>query len=132
MFGASESREHDLGKLHGDLAVINDYHPVKELEWVTPQLESIDGLPSEEVAMNFICEMTEFTARVREFLSFFTRENIEVVHAFGTHRLNQLYFTATFDLIQKRPSVRIKHHSKITKLDVGPGFGALEYTWPRR
>lgn len=144
-----ETREHDFGILNGSLAVINEFHPVKDLETVIRQLESIESRPDEEAAINFICEMSErqrhaavaimegidkgvdkFAGRLKEFAQFFTRENAEVMNAFGTSPLNSLHFTVTFEILHKRPCLRIKHGSKLCKLDVGPQFAALDYEWP--
>jgi hypothetical protein len=64
---------------------------------------------------------------VREFLQFFARENAAVLNAFGQSPYNSIHFTASFELLQKRPSLRIKQGQKIRKLDVGPQFSALDF-----
>jgi hypothetical protein len=144
-----ETREHNYGLMSGTLAVIQDYNPVKELEWLTRQLASVHALPTEDAALEFICAIDDrqrhagvvimegvdegiikFTNRVREFLQFITRENAQVLNAFGTSDHNSVYFTAEYETLHKRPSLRIKQGSKTCKLEVGPQFSALEFTWP--
>jgi hypothetical protein len=146
-----ETREHNYGLMTGTLAVIQDYNPVKELEFVTRQLESVHGLPTEEAALEFVTAITEqqrhagvaimqaidegtmkFANRVKEFLTFFTRENAEVLNAFGQSPYNNMHFTVTYETLRRGPSLRIKQGAKICKLDVGPQFSALEFTWPKK
>jgi hypothetical protein len=72
----------------------------------------------------------KFKRRVREFLQFFTRENAEVINAFGTSGFNSLYFRAEFELIHKRPCLTITHRGKPCVLHVGDNFSGLDIKWP--
>jgi hypothetical protein len=74
----------------------------------------------------------KFANRLREFLAFFTPENAAVLNAFGQSPYNNILFTVTYETFQRGPSIRIKQGAKICKLDVGPQFSALEFTWPKK
>lgn len=147
--GRVETREHDFGLMSGALAVINDYQPVKDLEMIIRQLESVQCIPSPEAALEFVTSITaqqrhagvaimegvdkgveKFKGRLREFLQFFTRENAEVINAFGASNLNSLYFTAEYELLHKRPCLTITHKGKKCQLLAGDNFAGLDVKWP--
>jgi hypothetical protein len=144
-----ETREHDFGIMSGAVAVISDYNPVKELEMLIRQLESVDALPTEDAALDFIVAIDErqrhagvaimegvdvgvikFSNRLRDFLQFFTRENAAVLNAFGTSPHNNQSFSVEFELIHNRPCLRFKQRGKPCKLEIGPQFGVLDFSWP--
>jgi hypothetical protein len=144
-----ETREHNYGLMSGAVAVISDYNPAKELEFITRQMASVHALPTPEAALEFVTAIDErqrhagvaimeavdegvqkFANRVREFLQFFTRENAAVLNAFGQSPYNSIHFSVTFEKLKRGPSMRIKQGLKICKLDVGPQFCALDFDWP--
>ncbi|MGD9839498.1 MAG: hypothetical protein AB7F72_09860 [Afipia sp.] len=147
--GRIETREHDFGLLSGSLVLIIDYTPVKDLDMIIRQLASVHCIPSQEATLEFVTSISaeqrragvaimegvdagveKFKGRIREFLQFFTRENAQVINAFGTSDYNSLYFKAEFELIHNRPCLTIMHKGKPCQLLVGDSFAGLDIKWP--
>lgn len=144
-----QTREHNYGLLSGAIAVHSDFHPVKELEWIQRRLASVETMPTEEAALEFICSINEkqrnaavvimesvdvgvrrYVARVKEFLSFFTLDNARVLNAFGSSEYSPIGFSTSFETLHGRPSLRFKQGRIMCRLDIGPQFAALEFVWP--
>jgi hypothetical protein len=144
-----ETREIELGVLTGLTALIRDYNPVTELNHVTGVLESMEARPGEEAAMEFIVSMSEaqrraavailqeidrgyakFISKIRDFSQFFTRENIDRIHAYGMHPANPFTIEAKFELIHRRPRILMRHHGERCQLLITVQIDEVHFPWP--
>jgi hypothetical protein len=147
--GNTETREHIFGTMDGSIATINNYDPVKELETVIRQLSSIDEVPTENALIDFITRisvqqrtagvaiMTEvdrgvykLVSRLKDFLSFFTRDNAERLNAFGTSPHNSFPFEASYGLLKGLPALAFKHRGYKCVLQLGKPCHPFSFSWP--
>lgn len=144
----TETRDHELGILKGMTALIGEYNPVKELSHITRLLESYVFTGGEENAIDFIVTMSDnqrraavalmqeidrhyvkFILRLKDFESFFSRENIEVLHRYGNHPHNQFSFDANYETIRGRPRVTFRHKGRDCQLLIGSAIGNANFQW---
>lgn len=146
-----ETREHDYGLLAGDLITVKNFDPVKELDTLIRQLSSIDSVDDDEQVLDFIVSITpkqrgaavaimetvddnveKLLARLRNLLSFFTRENAEQLSAYGTSPHNSLPFTAKFGPMHGRPCMVIEQGKEKCVMHVGNDCQDFSFRWPAK
>ncbi len=146
--GAVETRDLTFGSFTGHIAVVRDYNPVKELENIRRQLESLASKGAEEV-LEFIVQMTEkerhaavviledaesnmtkFLNRLRDLASFYTRENAANFDRFFTHQLNNVYFKVELTSVRSQPTLRFKRGPSTYDLTRGSWANKLDFAWP--
>jgi hypothetical protein len=144
-----ETREIDFGLLSGTIAVNADYNPVKELETITRQLASIDPLPTEEAALNFICEITieqrraavailegvdwgveRFVDRLRGFEQFFTADNASILKTFGDSPHNAQGFGVVFEWRNGQSLLTFWQAGTKCALQYGNSAALANFKWP--
>jgi hypothetical protein len=144
------TREIEFGLLSGQTAVLKEYNPVKELDNVVRILSSLDATPTEEQALEFIVSMSEaqrraavaiikaidasyakFVAKLKDFGSFFTRENIALINAYGTHQSNPLRIEARYEMLRGVPRVSIQRWSERCQLLIGRQLYDVNFEWPQ-
>jgi hypothetical protein len=145
------TREIEFGMFAGQIAVIKDFNPVKELDDALRILLSLDVTPTEEHTLEFIVGMTEkqrhaavaiieaidserrkLIARLHNCAQFFARENIEPINSYGSHPSNPFPIEAKYDVFRGQPRVAIKHRGELCLLLVGQQLNAIEFEWPSR
>jgi hypothetical protein len=113
--------------IQGTTALLADYKPLAELDHVMRLIESFTFRGDEAAALDFICLMTyekrraavaifqeidkyyeKFTRRFEDCLSFFSRENIERLNAYGTSEFNHQPFEARYETIHQRPYITFR------------------------
>jgi len=148
--GEELTREIEIGVFGGQSAVLKDYNPVKELDNVVRILSSLDATPTEEQALEFIVSMSEaqrraavaiiegidgaygrFLEKLKDFGNFFTRENIELINAYGTHQSNPFRIEARYETIRGLPRVCIQHWSERCQLLLGQQLYDVNFEWPQ-
>ena len=148
--GDEQTREIEFGAFKGQTAVVKDYNPVRELDDLVRRQTSLHATHTEEDAMNFIVKMTEaerraavaiiegidtyygrFIAKLRDFSDFFTKENIELIHGYGSHRLNPLRMEAKYETIRGQPRVVMQHWNEKCQLLIGQQLYDYYFAWPQ-
>jgi hypothetical protein len=147
--GQIETREHVFGMLAGAIATVKDYNPVKELETVTRQLQSIENVPTPDGFLDFIVGMTDkqrsaavailelsergaikFANRLTTFRAFMSRPNADRLNKFGTNDHNTFQFDVEFDMIKGTPRLSIKHHGNWCRLHMNEALHGFKFEWP--
>jgi hypothetical protein len=143
--GGGEFREHTFGKLAGRLMTTKDYQPVKDLEMLIRQAESLEGTDTEENTLSFICGMTDkqrtaavtiiqiieagtekFIGRLMEFREFFTAENADKLRQFGDSPHNPQQFGVELEVLHERPRLLIRFRGDWDTL--WPGKSLVDWT----
>jgi len=144
-----ETQETRLGLMSGQIALIKDFAPEKELATVRRQLESIGLNFTEEEAMEFILSTPErelnaavvilqsadegyakLVSRLREFWSFFSAENIRLIHAYGIHEDSPLNVQAGYFAKKGVVDVRFKTRDQFCHLRLEHGLMKVMNEWP--
>jgi hypothetical protein len=146
--GGTETRDHDFGHLTGATALLSNYNPVDELAHIKRQIDSFEFSGSEENALDFIVSMTpqqrqaavaifqeidasyvKFITRLLDFLSFFDRENVERLHRYGVHQLNNFPFEARYEIWKQYPRIVFRLRSQETSIVIGIFADQLNFRW---
>ncbi|CAA0110436.1 Uncharacterised protein [Starkeya nomas] len=144
-----ETQETTLGLLAGQIALIKDFAPEKELAIVRRQLESVGFSFTEEEAVDFILSNQErelkvavvilqsadegyarLISRLREFWAFFTPENVALIHAYGVHEDSPLNVQAGYAVRGGRVDVRFKTPDQFCLLRFNQGLMTINDEWP--
>ncbi len=147
--GDEQTREIEFGVFKGQMAVVKDYNPIKELDDLVRRQVSLPATATEEDALNFIVTMTvperraavaiiegidtyygRFVARLRDFGEFFTKENIELIDAYGNHQLNPLRIAAKYETIRSQRRIVLQHWSERCQLLIGRQLYDYNFEWP--
>jgi hypothetical protein len=147
--GKVETRDVEFGTVDGQTAVLKDYNPIKELNEIVRVLDSFDSRPTEDEALELIVAMDErrrraavailkevdrgygkFTAKLSDFWHFFTRSNVERLHAYGAHSENPLPFEVAFRSGNGRTLVTFKHRRTECRLLFDDRFARFAVHWP--
>jgi len=144
----AETRDHDLGIMKGRTALIRDYNPIKELDHIKRLLESYVFTGDENNALEFIVTMTDrqrhaavaimqeidshyvkFILRLKDFESFFSRENVEQLCRYGNHPHNHFPFDAKYETIRGRPRITFRHRGHECQVIIGSAIGDANFQW---
>ncbi len=144
-----ETRDHTFGLLSGQIAVIKDFNPPKELDHIIRLLTSVAADSYGQEPLDFICDMNEkqrhaavvilrdaedsiakLRARLKGLASFYTRENAECLNKFYTHQLNSLYFRVELTSVRGQPTMRFKRGNGVYDLIRGSWATKLDFDWP--
>jgi len=148
-----ETRDMVFGPLEGTTALIAKYSPVQELEAVRILLAEYAGGSTEEATFNYVVSLTadenrrrdaharlraadqfwdKFSARLRDFRQFWTRDNVERLNAYGSHRDSPFSFQAAYELVQRRPRITFRHRQHECRILLGAELDeAVLDEWPR-
>jgi hypothetical protein len=146
--GASgiDSRDVDFGPLAGTTATLADYNPPKELSDARRATEFFANLPSEilyfiadmapreRLAAVANCQMIDtyyekFRSRIVDFTSFWSRDNVARLHAYGTSPLNHFTFEAEYRSVNGRPLIVMRHGREELRVIPGDRLNDLERDW---
>ncbi|WP_454683513.1 hypothetical protein [Ancylobacter moscoviensis] len=144
-----ETQETTLGLMAGQIALIRDFAPERELTMVRRQLESVGFSFTDEDAVDFILRNSErelkvalvilqsadeghakLVSRLREFWSFFTPENIGLIHAYGIHEDSPINVQAGYSVKSGRVDVRFKAPDQFCLLRFDEGLMTVPDDWP--
>lgn len=147
--GNVEAQETDLGLMSGQIALIKDFQPEKELDAIQRQLESIGSSFSDEETMDFILKhdahrlnvavvilqsadekFAKLSSRLTEFWSFFTRANIELINRYGAHEESPLNVQTSFAVKNGRIEVRFKTRDQFCRLMFDLDATTVDVGWP--
>lgn len=144
-------REITIGRMVGLAALEKEFDPVKMIDHMIRQLESMQIPESEEAAMEFICSMTDDPKRrraavaivqsvnrgrekvvekLRDFGLFFSRENFTALNAYGTHKVNPQPFEARFHLSAGSPRVTLAQTGERFHAVVSSKVWDIDHPWP--
>lgn len=149
--GNPQFREIDFGPLHGLIATLVEYNPVKELEWIERTLASLSlERGDEQEAMNFICRLDDklrhvsyhllmgvddkfekFRERLADFVSFFGSENLHRLRQWGGHEVNPTPIQVIEKKASGRRHVTISGRGTIVSMCPAPALWQYEEVrWP--
>jgi hypothetical protein len=147
--GDEQTREIEFGAFAGQTAVVKDYNPVKELEHAIRILSSLEVTATEEQAVNFIVSMSDaqrraavaiiegvnsaynkIVAKLTDFASFFSRENIGLINAYGSHHSNPFRIEAQYQMTKSQAHITIRHFSERCQLLIGSQLYNADFEWP--
>jgi hypothetical protein len=148
--GEEQTREIEIGVFKGGTAVTKDYNPVKELDDIIRMVASLEAIPSEEAALDFIVTMTEQQRRAAvaiiegidssrrklvsslyDFARFFAKDNIELINTYGCHSLNQFPIEAEHLTVRGTTQVSFKHWDERCTVVIGPQVHDIDHDWPQ-
>lgn len=144
-----ETRDTDLGMMTGLVALHRDFNPVKDLEYIERQLLAFGITPTEEEAVELIVNMSEkektaavaflqsadkkfaqLAARLAEFWSFFSADNIALVQRYADHRDSRIYVQARHQTANGRTVVRFEHREFLCLISFTQPSGSTEWPTP--
>lgn len=144
-----QTRDIVFGLLVGTTAVINDYNPVAELDRIEQVLKLYAGFPTEEAALNAICNMTDserkwarngliktddafrkFQRRIEDFCAFFSAANIGRIGAWANHPEHPAPFKITRAEEAAAVSITIRNSNDRFYASLAPAIGAHQADWP--
>jgi len=147
--GKLEFRQVDLGKLDGLTATLTNYNPVKELEWIERTLASLSVGSTEEEVFNFICSLDDrrrhvaaillrdaderfrkLQTRLADFISFFAKENLRRLDAWGGHEANRIPIHVTEKRVAGQRRLEIGVQGDVAALSPNPVLWEFEVEWP--
>lgn len=145
-----ETRDHTFGTFTGQMAVVKDFNPTKELDEIQRWLASAAAGSYGQDVLEFICSMSEkqrhaavvilktadeklfkLRNRMKDLASFFTPENALSFNAFYTHDLNSLFYRVEYTTIRGEPTLRFRKGASFYDVTRGSWAEKLDFEWPR-
>lgn len=145
-----QTRDVVFGLLAGTTAVINNYDPVTELDNIELTLKPYATFPTEEAALDAICEMDpddrkratiqlrnsdgafrKFQNRIEDFCAFFSPDNIRRINAWTSHPEHPAQFTITRTSKPEGINLTIQSiENPLFRATISPVITAYQAKWP--
>ncbi|MBS7544649.1 hypothetical protein [Ancylobacter oerskovii] len=144
-----ETQETILGLMTGQIALAKDWAPEKELASIRRFLGYVGSSFTDQQALDFILEnpdreldtavellraadggYSKLAARLREFWSFFTPDNIALINAYGIHEDGPLNVQVGYFVKNGVVDVRFKTRDQFCHLRIEQGLMTVRDEWP--